>query len=128
MRGGAEWVPGTAAGVLFFLWVCHHSQSLGVCPPICPCQEHNQKCIVICWGVGICSQPVELTASQRNRNILYHQPLGHLLHSQAWLHEIDWIRGNQEWRFAFIHHWLFPSHSVFSVKNYRLWCFNYYDY
>lgn len=78
---------------------------------------------------GHCSQPVKLTASQRSRNIFSYQLPGRLLCPQAWLHEIDWIRGNQEWRFSFYTSLTisFSSPSVLSGRNDSRWnCFNYY--
>ena len=112
----------------FFLQAYRLPPSLGICPLIRPCREHNQTCTMDLWGLGDCSQPVELTASQRGRNIFYYQSPGCLLCPQAWLHEIDWIRGNQEWRFSFYTSLTisFSSPSVLSGRNDRPWRFNYY--
>lgn len=120
MKIGARWVLRTGRMRLF-----HSSGSEYICWNYL-CWEKPETCSCS-WDVKGYSQPVELTASQRSRNIFYQEPLGCLLCPQACLHEIDWIRGNQEWRFSFYTSLsiFFSSHSVFSGRNDRLWCLNY---
>lgn len=84
MKADAGKVPGIGKMGLVFLsgFPC----SLGECAHV---ENTIRSVLLFSEDMGGYSQPVQLTASQRSRNIFSYQLPGRLLCTQAWLHEID---------------------------------------